>query len=113
MLELLKSLFRRTQGKGPAPTVESLPPLTEVRPQGVKLSAPPDPKAAPGKRVYHEYFVGDAPQPDGQWRWDARVYVDGKKPVLGEGFAKSRYRAGEAAINWATAKKVELRKEIA
>lgn len=74
----------------------------------VKLDAKPDPRGAPGTRVYHEYFLEDEPRPQG-WHWHCRVYAQNGAVTEREGHEPSRLDAGRAAIAWAEATKAGLR----
>lgn len=73
-----------------------------------RIDARRDPRGAPGTRVYHEYFVGDAPHEDG-WRWMCRVYAQNGAPTEHEGVEDTRDKACRAAIAWAERTKDGLR----
>jgi hypothetical protein len=70
----------------------------------------PDPRGAPGTRVYHEFFVEDAPRADG-WHWLCRVYAANGAATEHGGVAESQLLARNAAITWAAKTKAGLRGE--
>lgn len=67
-----------------------------------------DTNLAPGSRVHHEYFVGDAPDADGKWSWHARVYADNGAVNEERGRADSRELARNAALTWCARIKAQL-----
>ena len=75
-----------------------------------KLKAQPDPKGSAGARIYHEYFVGAEPFPDG-FHWLSRVYAPDGVSRETSGVAKSDRRARVDAIAWAEATKAKLRQQ--
>lgn len=113
MFERIKQWFRRE-----APSEEPQPAHKVGR-----LYATPDPKGAPNTRVYHEYFVPEAPE-DGSWPWTCRVYGPGgtytdaagqvlpKPPqiMLQRGKAPTERLAREQAIAWAEQTKAAVRR---
>ncbi|MES2323277.1 MAG: hypothetical protein V4633_13515 [Pseudomonadota bacterium] len=83
-------------------------PKPEAAPVLPKLASAPDVKGAPGTRMYHEYFVDEAPA-NGRIGWQARVYAaDGTAHSM-TGSAETDRQARIDAITWAESKKVELR----
>ena len=69
----------------------------------------PDPRGAPGTRIYHEYFLGDRPLPNGQWGWLARVYSANSEVTEQSGSEATQDSAREAALNWAVSAKEKMR----
>lgn len=53
-----------------------------------------------GKRLYHEYFVGDD-RGDGHFPWSGRVYSNGEIAAEKTGLAASYEVARKQAIDWA------------
>jgi len=53
-----------------------------------------------GRRVYHEYFVGDD-RGDGHFPWQARVYSGTQLVATKDGLASSRDVASDQAVTWA------------
>ncbi|MES2148596.1 MAG: hypothetical protein V4508_02275 [Pseudomonadota bacterium] len=77
---------------------------------GVSVALPlADPPCAPGARIYHEYFMGDGPAPDGLFHWHARVYAANGEVIENRGAHPSETQAHAAAQGWAAMKKAELR----
>lgn len=72
------------------------------------ISVSPDPRGAPGTRVYHEYFVDPEPT-DGRWRWHCRVYGADGKPIETTGSEETEHAARAAAVVWAEATKATMR----
>lgn len=54
---------------------------------------------ANGRRVYHEFFIADAPDTDGNWQWTARVYSSAP-PKEGRGAQQTQATATAAALAW-------------
>ena len=73
-------------------------------PEPVKVDA----NLAPGSRVHHEYFTGDAPDADGKWSWHARVYADNGAVNEERGRADSHELARNAALTWCARVKASL-----
>lgn len=73
-----------------------------------KLSAKPDPKGAPGTRIYHEYGVSEAPV-NGKYGWTCRVYAANGEAHNMTGWAETDRQARIDAINWAESHKATLR----
>ena len=103
-MKWLDRLLGRTAAP-PAPSAEvrQLP-----RKAADRLSAPPDPKGAPGTRIYHEYFADREPI-NGAHHWHARVYTPGGGVHESRGSASSHRAACQAAIAWADGMKKSLR----
>jgi hypothetical protein len=100
MFKRIRNWFKReAPAAAPATAPAELP----------RLHAEPDPKVAPGKRVYHEYFVADAAVGNA-WPWRARVYTAGGAILEETGHAATRRAACQAAITWAERKKASVRK---
>lgn len=77
-----------------------------------RVEVAPDPRGAPGSRVHHEYFVGDAPEPsDNQWPWLCRVYAANGAVNEQSGRAPTQESARNAALSWAAKTKAALRGE--
>jgi hypothetical protein len=77
---------------------------TEAAPEPVRI----DTNLAPGSRVHHEYFVGDASDADSKWAWHARVYADNGAVNEERGRADSRELARNAALTWCARVKAQL-----
>lgn len=79
-----------------------------------KLHAEPDPTpSAPGTRVYHEYMVSEAADAERRWHWSCNVYGPGGMLEHHIGVAPTRAGACQAAIDWATAMKKQVRADMA
>lgn len=72
------------------------------------IAATPDPRGAPGTRIYHEYFV-EAEPIDGRFPWRARVYAADGQPREMSGSEESEHAARAAAVAWAEATKTTMR----
>jgi hypothetical protein len=55
-----------------------------------------------GKRVYHEYFVGDG-RGDGHYPWSCRIYCGANLAAEKTGLAASYLVARKQALDWAVA----------
>ena len=75
-----------------------------------KLACPPDPKALPGQKVYHEYFIGENAI-SGRATWHVRVYAGGVSHEM-TGSAETDRQARIDAMTWATEKKTQLRGDV-
>lgn len=73
-----------------------------------KLAAVPDVRGNPGTRIYHEYFVDEAPI-NGRYHWLCRVYAADGLPHQTTGSEESDHEARMAAITWASTTKAALR----
>lgn len=71
---------------------------------GEQSGAMSDPQ---GKRVYHEYFVGED-RGDGHFPWAARVYTGGVLHSEKQGLATTHTVARQQADNWGLAVKAQI-----
>ncbi len=69
----------------------------------------PDPRGAPGTRVYHEYFVGEQRDIDHLFPWLCRVYAQNGAVNEKTGLADTREAASNAALSFAAITKRALR----
>lgn len=83
------------------------PKVRDSAPVAVPVAAP-DAKGAPGTRIYHEYFVGDAPV-NGRYVWLCRVYAAGGQVHEMTGSEEANVDACQSAITWAESVKKQLR----
>ena len=72
------------------------------------IVATPDPRGAPGTRIYHEYFV-EAEPVDGRFPWRARAYAANGQPMESSGSEETEHAARAAAVAWAEATKTTMR----
>ncbi len=72
------------------------------------IEAAPDPRGAPGTRVYHEYFVFE-PGADGRCGWLCRVYAQNGAVNEKTGDAVDAEAAKNAALTYAALTKRALR----
>lgn len=93
----IRSTLQRLFGTEPAPAA----------PAPVEMA--PDPRGAPGTRVYHEYFVGEQRASDNRFPWLCRVYAQNGAVTEQRGDADTREAARNAALSFAALTKRALR----
>ena len=75
------------------------------------VEAAPDPRGAPGTRVYHEYLVEQRAM-DLRFSWMCRVYAQNGACTEQEGVADTADAAKNAALSFAAVTKKALRGEV-
>lgn len=89
----------------PAKASKAIAPASNGRPH-----AAPDPRGAPGTRVYHEYFVTQCV--DGvRYEWHCRVYSQNAEVTEHRGIADTEQAARSTALWFAARTKLALRGE--
>lgn len=86
----------------PMPPCETMVPVQNKT--GEQSGAMADPQ---GKRVYHEYFVGED-RGDGHYPWATRVYTGGVLHSEKQGLATTAAVARQQADNWGLAVKAQI-----